>query len=191
MSQKQLQRLVVIENAVARASECEGGGRSVGAQRATGEAAQAGLRPFRPDLEGRGPVLTLLGLIDDATGKVPAAHFQIEHENSAGYLHLLRGVVEGPGIPLALYRLPAFDSATQRRPLVAEEQLAGQQLPTPVGRALEEVASKLSWPVRRKPRAVSSACGAPFRTVWLANCAWPKPPRSSKPMRCWRAPREE
>jgi hypothetical protein len=55
-------------------------------------------------LEGRGPVRTLLGLIDDATGKVPTAHFQIEHENSAGYLHLLRTVVEGPGIPLALYR---------------------------------------------------------------------------------------
>ena len=45
-------------------------------------------------LEGRGPELTLLGLVDDATGNVPAAHFQIEHENSAGYLRLLRGVVE-------------------------------------------------------------------------------------------------
>ena len=55
-------------------------------------------------LEGRGPVLTLLGVIDDATGKVPAAHFQLEHENSAGYLRLLRPLVEGPGIPLALYR---------------------------------------------------------------------------------------
>src|SRR5258706_6638484 len=33
-----------------RASECEGGGRSVGAQRATGEAAQAGLRPLRPEV---------------------------------------------------------------------------------------------------------------------------------------------
>jgi hypothetical protein len=55
-------------------------------------------------LEGRGPELTLLGLIDDATARLPAAHFQLEHENSAGYLRLLRTLVEGPGVPVALYR---------------------------------------------------------------------------------------
>src|SRR5713101_6514507 len=43
-----------------RASECEGGGRSVGAQRATGEAAQAGLRRSNPSWvlhgsQGRAP----------------------------------------------------------------------------------------------------------------------------------------
>jgi transposase len=55
-------------------------------------------------LEGRGPYLTLLGFADHATSKVPLARFQLEHEDSAGYLRLLRALVEGPGIPWALYR---------------------------------------------------------------------------------------
>ena len=44
-------------------------------------------------LQGRGPYLTILGTVDDATGTVPAARFQLEHEDSAGYLRLLRGLV--------------------------------------------------------------------------------------------------
>lgn len=102
-------------------------------------------------LEGRGPELTLLGLIDDATGKVPAAHFQNEHENSAGYLRLLRRLVEGPGIPLALYR--DQHSTLQRNDdhWSLEEQLAGQQLPTQVGRALEELGIEII--VARSPQA--------------------------------------
>jgi hypothetical protein len=55
-------------------------------------------------LEGRGSPLTLLGTVDDATNKVCAAHFQSEHEDSAGYLRLFRSQVEGPGIPRAIYR---------------------------------------------------------------------------------------
>jgi transposase len=102
-------------------------------------------------LEGRGPVLTLLGVIDDATGKVPAAHFQIEHENSAGYLHLLRTLVEGPGIPVALYR--DQHSTLQRNDdhWSLEEQLAGEQLPTQVGRALQELGIEII--VARSPQA--------------------------------------
>jgi transposase len=102
-------------------------------------------------LEGRGPELTLLGLVDDATGKVPAARFQIEHENSAGYLRLLRGVVEGPGIPLALYR--DQHSSLQRNDdhWSLEEQLAGNQLPTQVGQALEDLGVEII--VARSPQA--------------------------------------
>ena len=37
-------------------------------------------------LEGRGPTLTLLGFQDDATGQILAAHFQLEAENTVGYL---------------------------------------------------------------------------------------------------------
>ncbi len=32
-------------------------------------------------LQGRGPQLTLIGLQDDATGQILAAHFQLEAEN--------------------------------------------------------------------------------------------------------------
>jgi len=102
-------------------------------------------------LEERGPELTLLGMVDDATGKVPVAHFQIEHENSAGYLSLLRTLVEGAGIPLALYR--DRHSTLQRNDdhWSLEEQLAGQQLPTQVGRALQELGVEII--VARSPQA--------------------------------------
>ena len=53
-------------------------------------------------LEGRGPRLTLVGAIDDATGKIPYALFR-EQEDSQGYFLLLEGIVAREGIPLALY----------------------------------------------------------------------------------------
>jgi hypothetical protein len=53
-------------------------------------------------LEERGPVLTLLLAVDDATGRVPYALFR-EQEDTQGYLLLLRGVIERCGIPLAVY----------------------------------------------------------------------------------------
>jgi transposase len=53
-------------------------------------------------LEDRGPVLTLLLAVDDATGKVPYALFR-EQEDTQGYLLLLRGIIERYGIPLAVY----------------------------------------------------------------------------------------
>jgi transposase len=55
-------------------------------------------------LEGRGPMLTMVGWIDDATGKVPSARFQGEPEDSAGYLRTLRHMVESRGIPWSVYR---------------------------------------------------------------------------------------
>src|SRR5205807_1244479 len=55
-------------------------------------------------LEGRGPQLTLLAFIDDATGQVPVARFQVEHEDTAGYVRIPRQVVEQKGIPLSIYR---------------------------------------------------------------------------------------
>ena len=40
-------------------------------------------------LEGRGPELTLIGFQDDATSQILAAHFQLEAENTLGYLRAL------------------------------------------------------------------------------------------------------
>ena len=54
-------------------------------------------------LEGRGPWLTLIGAIDDATGLVVGATFR-DHEDAAGYLQILRDVVDRYGIPGAVYR---------------------------------------------------------------------------------------
>ncbi len=69
-----------------------------------------------PWLEDRGPALSLLGAIDDATGSVVAARFR-EQEDSAGYLGLLRDVVTTKGLPEAVYRdrHGAFEPPSRRR----------------------------------------------------------------------------
>ncbi len=53
-------------------------------------------------LEGRGPWLTLLLAVDDATGTAPYALFR-EREDTRGYLSLLQGIIESKGIPLSVY----------------------------------------------------------------------------------------
>lgn len=53
-------------------------------------------------LQGRGPYLTLVGAVDDATGKVPAALFR-QQEDAQGYMLMLKEVIERHGVPLALY----------------------------------------------------------------------------------------
>ena len=90
-------------------------------------------------LQGRGPRLTLLGFQDDATSRVLAAHFQLEPENALGYFRLLQQLVTRHGIPLSLYR--DRHSIFQRNDphWSLAEELAGQQFPTQVGRALDEL----------------------------------------------------
>lgn len=53
-------------------------------------------------LQGRGPWLTLVAAIDDATGEVPAGLFRLQ-EDSLGYFQMLKKVVHERGIPRALY----------------------------------------------------------------------------------------
>jgi transposase len=90
-------------------------------------------------LEGRGPMLTLIGGIDDATGIVPAATFR-DQEDAAGYFTVLRDTVRRQGIPGAVYRdrHTIFESA-DKGALTLEEQLADRRTPTQFGRALEEL----------------------------------------------------
>jgi transposase len=86
-----------------------------------------------PWLEERGPKLTLLLAVDDATGTAPYALFQ-EQEDTQGYFRLLQGVIQRRGVPLAVYtdRHTVF---RQARP--AEAVGAGE--PTQFGRALREL----------------------------------------------------
>ena len=90
-------------------------------------------------LQGRGPRLTLIGFQDDATKQILSAHFQLEAENTAGYLLALRSMITTHGVPLSLYR--DRHSIFQRNDSywTLAEQLAGQQSPTHLGRALEEL----------------------------------------------------
>jgi transposase len=90
-------------------------------------------------LEGRGPRLTLIGFQDDATGQILAAHFQLEAENTLGYLRALHAMITTHGVPLSLYR--DRHSIFQRNDphWSLAEQLAGKQAPTQLGRALQQL----------------------------------------------------
>ena len=90
-------------------------------------------------LQGRGPELTLIGFQDDATGQILAAHFQLEAENTVGYLRALHTMIATHGVPLSLYR--DRHSIFQRNDShwTLAEQLAGKQAPTQLGRALDQL----------------------------------------------------
>jgi transposase len=90
-------------------------------------------------LEERGPRLSLLAAIDDATGTVPAAVFR-QQEDAAGYLALLHQVVSTVGVPEAVYhdRHGIFVRPAREQESLTE-QLAGAREPTQVGRALRDL----------------------------------------------------
>lgn len=89
-------------------------------------------------LEGRGPRMTLVGGIDDATGLVTGAVFR-DQEDAAGYLEVLRDTLRRHGVPAAVYRDRHTIFEASDRALTLEEQLADVRLPTQVGRALDEL----------------------------------------------------
>ena len=74
-----------------------------------------------PWLEDRGPKLTLLIAVDDATGTVAQAVFRTT-EDTRGYLVLLEGLIRQWGIPLALYsdRHSAFKYNARQKPVPVE-----------------------------------------------------------------------
>ena len=90
-------------------------------------------------LERRGPYLTLVGAIDDATGKVPYGLFR-DQEDTQGYTLLLRQIVESYGIPQALYHDGhGIFERSKREAESLEEQLMGRREPTQFGRIMEEL----------------------------------------------------
>mgnify|MGYP001561196260 FL=1 len=91
--------------------------------------------------ERRSP-FSLLGAIDDATGRVPYALFR-EQEDSAGYFTLMREIVARYGIPLAVYhdRHSIFEVSEDKVPSLAE-QLDGQRPLTQFGRLMNELGIK-------------------------------------------------
>lgn len=88
-------------------------------------------------LEGRGPRLTLVGAIDDATGRVPMAFFE-QAETSWAYFHLFDQIFKKEGLPHSLYCDRHSIFWTDREPTL-QEQLRGKRPTTEVGRALEEL----------------------------------------------------
>ncbi len=101
----------------------------------------------------RGPWLSLLAAIDDATGKIVAAVFR-EQEDGQGYFLLVRQMVEQYGRPLALYhdRHGIFThTSIAREADSVQEQLAGKQEPTQFGRLLQEL--EITSIAARSPQA--------------------------------------
>ncbi len=111
-------------------------------------------------LEGRGPGLVLLVMIDDATSEVVARFYP--GETTEAYMDLLGRYVRKHGRPVALYTdgdsilrsedWPACASHADRHPD------APQPLPTQFGRALEELEVELVRAGRlRHPTATGKA----------------------------------
>ncbi len=89
-------------------------------------------------LEGRGPKLCLIGVIDDATSKVPAVRFE-DGETTQGYFKVFERAFESKGLPHSIYADRHSIFRTDRE-LTIEEQLAGIKKPlTQAGRALDEL----------------------------------------------------
>lgn len=91
-------------------------------------------------LEGRGPTMSLVAGIDDATGIVPFGVFR-PSEDSAGYFLLIEGIAARKGLPVAIYRdRHGIFEVSSRGSMSLEEELAGRREPTQFGRLLEELA---------------------------------------------------
>jgi len=89
-------------------------------------------------LEDRGPQLTLLGFLDDATRKVPVAEFFLT-EDARGYFRLLRRLLRRCGVPLSFYGDRHGVFVRNDEHWSVEEQLAGRRQPTQFGRALDQL----------------------------------------------------
>jgi len=84
-------------------------------------------------LEARGPAMTLLGAIDDATSQLLALHFR-PTEDLHGYAVVFAQVFREYGLPLALYGDRLNVLVRNDRHWSLEEELHGAQRPTHLGR---------------------------------------------------------
>ena len=101
-------------------------------------------------LEDRGPQLTLLGFLDDATRKVLVAEF-FPTEDARGYFRLLQRLLGRFGVPLSFYGDRHSVFVRNDNHWTVEEQLAGRRQPTQFGRALQQLA--ITYIAARSPQA--------------------------------------
>ena len=92
---------------------------------------------------------TLLLAVDDATGTIPCAIFR-EQEDTDGYLLLLEGIIQGQGIPMAIYtdRHSVFKHT---RPIFQTLDRARHRGPTQFSRVMKELG--ISMILARSPQA--------------------------------------
>jgi hypothetical protein len=88
--------------------------------------------------DAAGPLWTMHGAIDDATGEILALVLR-PSEDLHGYVTLLREVITRHGVPAALYGDRSGILVRNDSHWTLEEELAGRQRPTHFGRMLEEL----------------------------------------------------
>lgn len=121
----------------------------------------------------RGPWLTLIAAIDDATGKIIAGVIRSQ-EDAHGYFLLVRQMLQRHGRPLALYhdRHGIFQQnsrATEADTL--KEQLAGKQDPTQFGRRYGRIGDHLHCGTfATSQRARGAAVWDRCPIGWSSNC---------------------
>jgi hypothetical protein len=98
-------------------------------------------------LEGRGPRLYLIALLDDATSQATARF--VEHDSTSENLRMLGRYVQAHGRPLAVYTDKA--SLFQTAPKAVHHRQAPEQQPTQIGRALAEL--DIEWIAAHSPQA--------------------------------------
>jgi hypothetical protein len=103
-------------------------------------------------LEGRGPKLYLIHMIDDATSELTARF--VEHDSTEENMRLLWSYLERHGRPMSFYtdKASLFRTAVKGRRDRPGEVLADTELPpTQIGRALRELS--IAWIAAHSPQA--------------------------------------
>ena len=99
-------------------------------------------------LEGRGEKLYLIAMIDDASSRLLGRF--VRHDSTEENLRMLGRYVERWGRPVAFYTDKA-GLFQVNRPASREEELAGEEARTQIGRALEELG--IEWIAAHSPQA--------------------------------------
>ena len=99
-------------------------------------------------LEGRGEKLYLIAMIDDASSRLLGRF--VRHDSTEENLRMLGRYVERWGRPVAFYTDKA-GLFQVHRPASREEELAGEEARTQIGRALEELG--IEWIAAHSPQA--------------------------------------
>src|SRR5215472_2890906 len=100
-------------------------------------------------LEGRGPNLYLVAMIDDASSQAYARF--VEHDSTEANLRMLWGYVEQWGRPLAFYTDKGSLFSVNKPQLEAGDEEAVKEERTQIGRALKEL--RIEWIAAHSPQA--------------------------------------
>ena len=88
-------------------------------------------------LSGRGPKITLIGAIDDATGKIISAVFR-PSEDQEGYLMLMRSIAVEHGLPESFYH-DRHTILRSPKEATIEDELAGKEPMSQLQRVMSEL----------------------------------------------------